>query len=416
MPLRIGIIGCGRILNAHLRGLKLLKDRRLADFTITALCSRDIRDALMFRSPDDGVPPRAPVTDAPNDGLSAPHHYISNIQGDEPRVYDDFRQVAVDDQVDAVIVLTALDSHHEIGLPFLESGKHVLVEKPMAITIAAGRKMVEAAELTGAVLATAEVARFLPECRARHWAIGDGRIGDFRMLVSGMMGHPDWSPDHIVGDTPWRHQKLRGGGGPSIDLGVHRLNQIEYECGPIASISAMAATTEPVRRYRPEAPLAGEIQADAEDTVFASLRFASGAIGTLLLSWGGRGRLVDLPAFAIFGSEGSIHGNQLTIAGRPESDLVGVMRSSADPGTLQTWFPEEISDVFALEALDWIAAIDAGHTGRRPEIDGQAGLRDLAAAFAILESDMARREVAVDDVLAGVIDTYQRPINEALGI
>ena len=54
--------------------------------------------------------------------------------------------------------------------------------------------------------------------------------------------------------------------------------------------------------------------------------------------------------------------------------------------------------------------------GRRPEIDGQAGLRDLAAAFAMLESDMTRREVAVEDVLAGAIEAYQRPINQVLGI
>ncbi len=416
MPLRIGIIGCGRILNAHLRGLKLLKDRWLADFTITALCSRNVQDALMFRSPDDGIPPRPPVTDAPNDGLSATHHYVSDIQKEEPRVFDNFRQVAVDDEVDAVIVLTALESHHEIGFAFLAAGKHVLLEKPLAITVAAGRKLVEAADRTGAVLATAEVARFLPECRARHWAIGSGRIGDCRMLVSGMMGHPDWSPDRIVGDTPWRHQRLRGGGGPSVDLGVHRLNQIEYECGPIAAISAMATNTEPIRRYRPDAPFVGEIQADAEDTVFATLRFTSGAIGSLLLSWGGRGRLIDVPAFAIFGSEGSIHGSRLTTADGKDSDVVAAMRKSADSTALHTWFPEDISDVFALEALDWLAAIDARQTGRRPEVDGHAGLRDLAAALTILESDIARREVAIEEVLAGAIDAYQRPINEALGI
>ena len=63
-----------------------------------------------------------------------------------------------------------------------------------------------------------------------------------------------------------------------------------------------------------------------------------------------------------------------------------------------------------------VAAIDARGTGRRPEIDGQAGLRDLAAAFAMLESDMTRREVAVEDVLAGAIEAYQRPINQVLGI
>ena len=84
MALGIGIVGCGRIFNAHLRGLKLLKDRRLADFTITALCSRNIPDALMFRSPADGVPPRPPVTDAPHNGLSAPHHYISDLQSKYP--------------------------------------------------------------------------------------------------------------------------------------------------------------------------------------------------------------------------------------------------------------------------------------------------------------------------------------------
>lgn len=416
MSLHIGIVGCGRILNAHLRGLKLLKDRRLADFTISALCSRNIQDALMFRSPADGVPSREPVTDAPHDGLSAPHHYISDLQQEEPHVYDDFRQLAADDDLDAVIVLTALDSHHEIGLAFLDTGKHVLMEKPLAVTVAAGRRLVEAADRAGAVLATAEVARFLPECRARHWAVDSGQIGDFRMLVSGMLGHPDWSPDRIVGDTPWRHQILRAGGGPSIDLGVHRLNQIEYECGPIASISAMAATTEPTRRYRAAAPSEGQIEANAEDTVFAALRFASGAIGTLLLSWGGRGRLADVPGFAIFGSEGSIHGDQLTGADGRGSDIVAEMRAAASPTNLQSWFPDGITDAFALEALDWLAAIDARNSGRRPEVDGHAGLRDLAAAFTILESDVARREVSVQEVLTGKIDLYQQPINDALGL
>ncbi len=132
----------------------------------------------------------------------------------------------------------------------------------------------------------------------------------------------------------------------------------------------MAATTEPTRRYRPEAPIDGQIQVDTEDTVFASLRFASGAIGSLLLSWGGRGRLVDLPAFAIFGSKGSIRGDQLTNAEGRSSDVVAAMRSSADPATLRTWFPDDIANALALEALDWLPAIDARQTGRRPEVDG----------------------------------------------
>ena len=413
MALRIGIIGCGRILNAHLRGLKLLKDRGLADFTVTALCSRNIQDALMFRSAADGVPPREAVTDAPGDGLSARHHYVTELQADAPSVYDDYEQVVAAEDVDAAIVLTGLDSHHEICVALLDAGKHVLVEKPLAITVAAGRQMVQAADRAGAVLATAEVARFQPVCRARHWAIDAGRIGDLRMVLSGMMGHPDWSPDHIVGDTPWRHQKLLGGGGPSIDLGVHRLNQIEYECGPIAAISAVAATTEPIRRYRPGAPFSGQIKADAEDTAFAALRFASGAIGTLLLTWGGRGRLVELPAFSISGSAGGILETELTDESGARSDVVELMRSGADGDSLQALVPEGITDAFALESLDWFAAIDARG---RPEVDGLAGLRDLAAAFAILESNALRREVSIESVLTGEIDAYQQPINRELGL
>ncbi len=413
MSPRIGIIGCGRILNAHLRGLKLLQDRGLADFTITALCSRNIQDARMFRSPEDGVAPREPVTDAPADGLSARHQYVSELQAESPAIYDDYRQVVADENVDAAIVLTALDSHHDICVALAEAGKHVFVEKPLAITVAAGRRMVQAADRAGVVLATAEVARFKADCRARHWAIEAGRIGDVQMVLSGMMGHPDWSPDHIVGDTPWRHHKLRGGGGPTIDLGVHRLNQIEYECGPIEAISAVAATTEQVRRYRPDAPFAGTIESDAEDTAFATLRFVSGAVGTLLFTWGGRGRLVEVPAFAISGSTGGIFETELTDGNGARADVIATMRADAAPESLEAWFPGGIDDAFALEALDWFAAIESGAPA---EVDGQAGLRDLAAALAILESDIAHREVTIESVLNGEVDAYQRPIDRELGI
>ena len=142
---RIGVIGCGRILPAHLRGLREIKKRGLADFEITALCSRNIDDAKMFRSPDDGVNPRPPTARDESDPLSAPHIYVSELQSTKPKVYSDYRQMLDSDRVDAVIVLTALDSHHTIGVECLESGRHVMVEKPLAITVKAARRLVDAA-------------------------------------------------------------------------------------------------------------------------------------------------------------------------------------------------------------------------------------------------------------------------------
>ncbi|MDP6507770.1 MAG: gfo/Idh/MocA family oxidoreductase, partial [Chloroflexota bacterium] len=85
----------------------------------------------------------------------------------------------------------------------------------------------------------------------------------------------------------------------------------------------------------------------------------------------------------------------------------------AAPESLEAWFPGGIDDAFALEALDWFAAIESGAPA---EVDGQAGLRDLAAALAILESDIAHREVTIESVLNGEVDAYQRPIDRELGI
>ena len=76
--IRIGIVGCGRILNAHLQGYKKLRELGIDTFRITALCARREEDALMFRRRGEGPPPRPPVLDpATGDPLAAPHTYLS---------------------------------------------------------------------------------------------------------------------------------------------------------------------------------------------------------------------------------------------------------------------------------------------------------------------------------------------------
>jgi len=153
------------------------------------------------------------------DPLSAPHAYVTDIQpGPPPDVYTDYRVMLADTVVDAVLILTTVATHHEIALACLDAGKHVLVEKPLAISVRAGRRMVEQARRAGLVLATAEVARYRPETRAARWAIETGRIGRLQAVVGGGIGAGDWSPDHIVANTPWRHVKLLAGGGAAIDL------------------------------------------------------------------------------------------------------------------------------------------------------------------------------------------------------
>src|SRR5687768_14979098 len=129
-PLRIGIIGCGRILPAHLRGYRLLREAGIADFRITALVARRPEDAHMFRKRGQGPPPRPPVSQNPGDPLAAPHLYVSDFQPEEEaQVYATVEEMLAAGVVDAVDLTATLPVHHTAGLPCLASGIHVMMQK-----------------------------------------------------------------------------------------------------------------------------------------------------------------------------------------------------------------------------------------------------------------------------------------------
>jgi len=108
--IRIGIVGCGRILNAHLQGYRQLREAGFDNFRITALCARNLDDALMFRTRGEGPTPRPPVLDpATKDPLAAPHIYLSDFQPDtEVAVFTDYQAMLDANVVDAVNDFTSL--------------------------------------------------------------------------------------------------------------------------------------------------------------------------------------------------------------------------------------------------------------------------------------------------------------------
>jgi predicted dehydrogenase len=101
--IRIGIVGCGRILNAHLQGYKKLREAGIDNFRITALVARKIEDAHMFNIRGKGPTPRPPVTPPESgDPLGAPHTYLTDFQDDvDAKLYTDYRQMIADGVVDA---------------------------------------------------------------------------------------------------------------------------------------------------------------------------------------------------------------------------------------------------------------------------------------------------------------------------
>lgn len=407
-PIRIGVIGCGRILPAHLRGLRRLREAGVGDFRVTALVARKPEDAYMFRMRGAGPTPRPPVSKDPRDSLAAPHCYVSDFQPDvEAQVYDTVDALLAADAVDAVTITTTLATHHEIGLACLAAGKHVMIEKPLAVSVRAGRQLVDAAEQAGRTLGVMEMVRYERETRLARWLVERGDLGTPQMAASISISTGEWSPDKIVAETPWRHQKALAGGGASIDLGVHVMHELRYVVGEPERVSAVARVFEPERRRRDASGAVVErVAADADDAFFALAEFANGAIGTLSFTWAGHGEPTGLPGgLTIYGSRGCLKGTTLIRDDGSREEAPDIFAREADPEERERFFPYGVTDPFALAYLDWLRAIRAD---AQPETSGREGLRDLAAAFAIMESATAGAPVSVDDVLAGAVEAYQR--------
>jgi 1,5-anhydro-D-fructose reductase (1,5-anhydro-D-mannitol-forming) len=413
--IRIGIVGCGRILNAHLHGYRKLREAGIDTFRITALCARNLDDALMFRTRGEGPAPRPPVLPPESgDPLAAPHIYLSDFQPDtQVEVFSDYQEMIDSGVVDAVNDFTTLSMHHKIGAASLDAGLHLLVQKPLAVSVAAGRLMVEKAKEKGLTLGIFENVRQGSRVRAAWWAIRQGLIGDLQLALFGGIGGP-WSPDKIVAETPWRHRKLEAGGGGAIDIGVHVMHWVRYVCGEVATVSGTVRTLEPVRYLHGDPNSGVEVEANVDDTYLATVTSQGGAVSQLLFSWGGHGEGTSIPGGPVFyGSKGCIKGGELILDDGTRRNLQELFDQEADAALKEEFFPHGFTDPFAIQQLDWLQAIERGG---QPETDGEEGLRDLAAAFAMIESSHLGRTVTLDEVLTGAVVDYQREIDEFYGL
>jgi predicted dehydrogenase len=414
--IRIGIVGCGRILNAHLQGYKRLRELGVDNFRITALCARREDDALMFRRRGEGPPPRPPVLDpATGDPLAAPHTYLSDFQDDvDVQVFTDYRDLIASGSVDAINDFTTLALHHQVGAAALEAGLHLLTQKPLAVSVRAARRLVDLAQERGLTFGVFENVRQAAGVRAMSWAVRSGLIGDIQVAVMGGLGGL-WSPDRVVAETPWRHQKLLAGGGGSIDIGVHHLHWMRAVVGEVAAVSATARTFEPVRYVRDLAGNTGErVEADVDDTYLATVEFEQGGVGQLWWSWAMHGGSLEIPGTpALMGTKGSIRAGEVVRDDGEREPLQSLFEQGMSAEDRERFFPLGLRDPYAISQLDWLRGIEEG---RDPETSGREGLYDLACAFAMLESSAIRRQVTLQEVLDGSVDTYQRPIDEHYGL
>lgn len=345
-------------------------------------------------------------------------------------------------ELDAIDVTTETRPHHMLAGRALDAGKHVLVEKPMALTVTGCNRMMAAAQRAGRVLAVAENYRRDPLIRLVRALLDAGAIGKPWMLVDASIG----GAGRIV-ITPWRHKKALGSA--ALDIGVHNVDLMQYEFGPIEQVFAQVALFDRRRRRSRErtntsdfyaATTAGmpeEIKADVEDTAFATLRFRNGALGQWTLSHSGHGQ--SFGKKVLFGSRGSLEpggarsgrGPKLYLDGRPEAlphdEMLGLVPDFAvDEGTARLFggprlaryeldYPAIDRKITATVLLDFATAIS---TGRPPEVGGAEARHAVAVVNALFESSWLNRPVTIADVEAGdpAVSNWQRELDADLGL
>jgi len=289
----------------------------------------------------------------------------------------DWRAVVERDDIDVVDICTPGDTHAEIAIAALEAGKHVLVEKPLANSVAESEAMVAAASAAAARGVVSMVGfnyRRVPALALARELISSGRIGAVRQVRAAYL--QDWLADEAAPMT-WRLRQETAGSGALGDLGSHVVDQIGFLLGePVTSASGQLRTFVPSR-----AGDDGPEQVTVDDAAWATLTTASGAVASVEVSRMAADRKNGL-TIEVYGSRGSLafdleRLNELQVHGRR------VLVTEADHPYVGAWWPPGHvlgwDSTFISQAAEFLTAIGSGQPASPSFADGLAVQRVLAA-------------------------------------
>lgn len=356
--LGFAIIGCGRIAPRHADSLIQIREARI-------VATADVKQPRAATI-------AARVTEA-----------YSRTPFDEVRAYDDYRYVFERADVDVVNICTPSGMHAAMAIEAMEAGKHVVVEKPMALTLADADAMIETSRRTGKRLCVVLQNRYNPPMRDLRRLVDEGRLGK---LLLGSATVRWFRPQEYYEDG-W-HGTQAMDGGALMNQSIHHIDALQWIMGGVDTVFAYTAT------------LAHRME--AEDVGTAVLRFRNGALGSV------EGSTVTWPenlegSVAVFGEKGSVKvgGTALNkktlwkVDGELEHERELIVHDEIDPPSVYGQ-----SHMHVLEEM--VAAL---RENRDHATNGYEGRRSVAVVTAMYESSRQGREVKVSDLepVAGMV-------------
>ncbi len=335
-PIRLALVGCGRISRNHFETIA-----RRDDLHLVAVCDID-ESRARTAGETYGVP-----------------WFLS------------YEQMLADVPSDAIVIATPSGLHPQHGILAAKAGRHVISEKPMAISLAAADALVQACDDAGVHLFVVKQNRLNPPIQLLKRAIDRGRFGRIFMANCTVR----WTrPQEYYDQAPWRGT-WEFDGGAFMNQASHYVDLIQWLVGPVESVMAKTAT------------LARRIE--AEDTGVAVLKFRSGAIGCIEVT------MLTFPknlegSITILGEKGTVK-----IGGTAVNKVEHWQFADYDDDDKQV----ELSNtnppsVYGFGHEAYYANVVAVLRGEaRPDTDGRAGRKSLELILGIYESAKTGRDV-----------------------
>lgn len=350
-PIRIGVIGAGTIGKIHMKHFGELPGVEIA-------AVQDVTSALAQNA--------------------ASEHGVG-------RVYDKADELFSDEKIDAVVIGVPNKWHAELAIAALRAGKHVLLEKPMALNVEDAREIVRVQKETGRVLMVGHQMRWGWWARQAKERVEAGDLGEILYAKCGWLrrkGIPGWGT--------WFTQKAVAGGGPLIDVGVHLLDLTLWLMGDPRPVSVFGST---YAAFGPEKRGIGTWATpdfekgifDVEDLATALVKFDNGATLSLEVSWAVNKDTDSQPFVHLLGKQGGIsvqHGRHKFLSeveDKPtEEDFVKPADDEGERTRLAKHFVECVRE------------------GREPISPALSGLKNNMILDAIYRSSETGREVLLD--------------------
>lgn len=328
--IRFGVAGCGVIGEAHIRAI----------------------EALPFAS-------LTALADVPGSARAANLGKTRKV-----RVYDDLEDMLASEDLDVVNVCTPSGLHASQAVKVMRSGRHVMVEKPMALSLEQADDMLKAESESGVKLAVISQHRFDGAALRIHALIGGEAFGQVSLATAHV---PWWRTQTYYDSDAWRGTAQLDGG-VLLNQAIHSIDLLRWFMGPVRSVLAYGDT------------LTHEME--TEDVGVAVIRFAGGTLGAIAATTGAFPGLAT--RIEILGDRGSavIEDDRLSVLELAEREPA-TRPSRSDP----VWADSHVAQI-----ADMVAAL---REERTPFVDGWAGRATLEVILAIVESARTGREVTL---------------------